>query len=311
MTIQQRDPNDLSVHPSLKEIPELTEDELKPIRSGMKQCGLIQPLLVDDHNRILDDHSRTLWLCAKKWQHKTVPVQVRTDDVDVLIIHSLVHRRHLSKSALAYLAEPRLQNAIKTAVHNYRQNLAKGQQIPVGSQELTGAPTIAQLAESLGLSESTLDRAREVRGLFKAHSKSMDFVVEGGPEDGSVVSCTLQAWFEPKILKAYAGGEHEGSRPLGLGAVISAIQGILATKDNKRIETRGQMELFERHFIKGSGNHYKYWHSMSATSRREALEKLAARAETMKPEDCMGAAEFYREIAKVYAGACRTGQQAK
>ena len=298
-------------HPSLKLIPELSQesDEFLALAATVKKTGFIRPLLVDEDGRLVDDHSRSLWRVAMRWQMKSVPVQlVKSADANLLIIHSLAHVRHLSKSAIAYLAEPQLQEAIKIAVLHYRQNLAKGQHFPSPLQAETGIPTIEQMALDLGISEDTLRRAREVRSLFKAHPQKRDFIVEGGEQDGNVVSCTFQEWYEPKILRAFAGGEHESSRPLGLGAVIAAIQGNLATKDKGRIETRGEMELFDRSFIKASGNHYKYWHSMNSTSREYALAKLAAKAEAMKPEDRDGAAEFYREVAKVYAGASRAGK---
>ena len=298
-------------HPSLKLIPELSQesDEFLALAATVKKTGFIRPLLVDEEGRLVDDHSRSLWRVAMRWQMKSVPVQlVKSADANLLIIHSLAHVRHLSKSAIAYLAEPQLQEAIKIAVLHYRQNLAKGQHFPSPPEAATGLPTIEKMAEDLGLSKDTLDRAREVRSLFKAHPQKRDFIVEGGEQDGNVVSCTFQEWYEPKILRAFAGGEHESSRPLGLCAVIAAIQGNLATKDKGRIETRGEMELFDRSFIKASGNHYKYWHSMNSTSREYALAKLAAKAEAMKPEDRDGAAEFYREVAKVYAGASRAGK---
>ena len=314
MKIKQRDPIEFKpgkVHPALKLIPELPQesDEFLALAATVKKTGFIRPLLVDEEGRLVDDHSRSLWRVALRWQMKSVPVQlVKSEDANLLIIHSLAHVRHLSKSAIAYLAEPQLQEAIKIAVLHYRQNLAKGQHFPSGPQDQTGLPTIEKMAEDLGLCRKTLDRAREVCSLFKAHPQKRDFIVEGGEQDGTVVSCTFQEWYEAKILRAFVGGEHESSRPLGLGAVIAAIQGILATKDKGRIETRGQMELFDRSFIKASGNHYKYWHSMNSTSREYALAKLAAKAEAMKPEDRDGAAEFYREVAKVYAGASRTGK---
>jgi hypothetical protein len=302
-------------HPSLKLIPELSQesDEFLALAATVKKTGFIRPLLVDEEGRLVDDHSRSLWRVALRWQMKSVPVQlVKSADANLLIIHSLAHVRHLSKSAIAYLAEPQLQEHIRISLERYRKNLAKGQYFSTppeaASDGGTNPPKLEQLAADLGFSKDTLDRAREVRSLFKAHPQKRDFIVEGGEQDGTVVSCTFQEWYEPKILRAFAGGEHESSRPLGLGAVIAAIQGNLATKDKGRIETRGQMELFDRSFIKASGNHYKYWHSMNSTSREYALAKLAAKAEAMKPEDRDGASEFYREVAKVYAGASRAGK---
>ena len=314
MKIEQRDPIEFKpgkFHPALKQIPELSQecDEFLALAATVKKTGFIRPLLVDEEGRLVDDHSRTLWRVALRWQLKAVPVQVvKSAEANLLLVHSLAHVRHMTKSAIAYLLLPVLENEVRAALAVHREKLAKGQYMTVvASGDNSGipeAPTLEKLCADLGFSKDMLDRARIVHAAF-LDKKSYSFTVIGGAGDGSVVECTLKDWFEPKILRTPHGGEHEQNRPLGLGGVISAIEGIKATKDKSRNETGGQMELFEKSFIKTSGSHYKYWHGMSAASRREALEKLASKADFMKPADCEGMAEFYREIAKVYAEAAK------
>ena len=298
--IEQRDPNEFKpgrFHPALKQIPELPQDseEFLALAAGVKKCGFIRPLLADEEGRLVDDHSRSLWRVALRWQLATVPVQVvPAAEAHLLVIHSLAHVRHLSKSAIAYLAEPQLQEAIKMAVHNYRQNLAKGQYSPSPLEAATGAPTIEKMAEDLGLSKDTLDRAREVRKLFKLHAEPRDFVVEGGERDGQVVNCTLQEWFEPRILTAFAGGEHEGARPLGLGAVIAAVEGILATKDKARPD-KNLSRLFKK-LLGGTENQLEFWNN----SQSEAIAELERRAAELEPEKCEALAAMHAQMAKIY-----------
>lgn len=293
---EYRDPASLHVHPELRALPELSEEELKHVRAGMQRAGLNQPLLIDDKNRILDDHSRTLWVCAKAWALKSVLVTVRaTEDVHILIIQGLAHRRHLTKSAIAYLAVPHLQPAFEAAHRKHLESLRKGQQIPVVSSETTGVKSGDELAEELGIGRNLLFEARKVRKAFE-DKKKYSFTVAGGPKDGEVVECTLREWFEPKILRSPIGGEHEANRPLGLGGVMAGIAGLAATKDVSR-QDRGQLELFTKNVL---GLSYKYWSKLSEKDRGTALEHAANQAASLDEEECDGLAEMHMALAKVY-----------
>jgi hypothetical protein len=252
LKIEQRDPNDFKpgkFHPALKLIPELANDsdEFLSLAAAVKKCGFIRPILVDGEGRIVDDHSRSLWRAAQRWQLTTVPVKVvPTEEASLALIHSLKDVRHMTKSAIAYLALPIMENEVKASLARHREKLAKGQYIAVvaggDNSGIPPAPTLDKLAEDLGICRDLLYRSRTVHTEFE--SKTIyTFDVVGGPADGSVKQCTLKEYFEPRILQSPAGGEHEQNRPMGLGAVISAIAGIRATKDQKRPDSRGQLEL--------------------------------------------------------------------
>ena len=247
--IVQRDPADLAghFHPLLKTIPPLaqTGEEFRAIKMGMKECGILSPLLIDSQNRILDDHSRTLLQCAQVWQLKAVPVQVCNDeDAALVAVHSLLHRRHLTKSALAYLAAPLLEVAFKAARQKRLKNLANHDSA-LSALSTEPLKTVDEMAEEFGLSRRFLFEAKEVHKRFEDPRKYR-FNMVGGSRDGEMVEMTLKEWFEPRILRSPIGGEHEQNRPLGLGAVIA---GIASVKENKRemFDPRScdQLELFK------------------------------------------------------------------
>jgi len=249
-SFELRDPAELAghYHPDLKSIPELAEDspEFLAIARGVQRCGIMQPLLVDEKGRILDDHSRTLLRCARRWQMKEVPVQVRESaDVHLLIIHSLAHRRQLTKSAIAYLAYPHLAPAFEIARINHLEKLRKGQCFPVVPEGTTGAKTVEELAVELGIGRTLFFEARDVHKKFE-DTRKYPRVVQGGPQDGADVELTLREWYEPRILRPPIGGEHENNRPMGLGAVIAGIASDRADikKGGPPKEDDRQLQLF-------------------------------------------------------------------
>jgi hypothetical protein len=248
--IELRDPADLigHYHPALRDIPELPDDspEFLAIASGMHKCGIIQPLLVDEKGRILDDHSRTLLRCARRWQCPEVPVQVRDSaDVHLLIIHSLAHRRQLTKSAIAYLACPHLDQAFNISREKGWENLKKGQFSPGVAAATAGPTTVENLAVLMGIERNLLFEARKVRKEFE-DTRKYPRTVMGGAQDGAEAELTLREWYEPLILRSPVGGEHESNRPMGLGGVIAGIASdrLAVRKGGPPRDADRQLELF-------------------------------------------------------------------
>lgn len=305
--IEQRDPAELRghIHPTLKTIPELDEksEEFLAIAAGMGQLGIRQPLQIDDAGRVLDDHSRTLLRCALRWQLKTVPVIVVPDpNVPLTIISGLAHRRHLTKSAIAYLAAGLIDQALTDAKHKHLKSLANTQDFPKGvSSETTNSyKTADEMASDLGIGRNLLFEARKVLELF-ADKKCYAFNLVGGSKDGSVMECTLKAWFEPRILKAPIGGEHEQNRPLGLGGVIAGIASVRQGDKGKFDPRSKQPELFSKQVIDACLNHVKQYQA----DKPAVLAALRKRAEELEPAQCDHLAEMYSTMAKIYASAAK------
>lgn len=290
-----RDPMELRghYHPALKLVPELPEEspEFLAIAAGVGQCGLIQPLLIDEQGRILDDHSRTMLRCAIRWQLKTVPVQVgNSDDIHLIIIHSLAHRRHLSKSAIAYLACPHLEPAFEHARQRKLKQIKENSVVSSGDY----FNTVEDMANALGIGRNLLFEAQRVHQAF-ADKKIYTFNVRGGAQDGEIVECTLKAWFEPKLLQPFVGGEHESNRPLGLGGILA---GIASVKEGNRgkfdPKQASQLDLFNRGFDQFISRALKLNHEAAAKNIRdwfssgeisdEEADRIEHLADTIKAE---------------------------
>ena len=300
LKIEQRDPAELRghIHPELKSVPELAEDSLEflAIAAGVGKTGMTEPLKLDADGRIIDDHSRTLLRCALRWQKKTVPtVTLAEANVPLLIICGLAHRRQLTKSAIAYLAAPLLNHAFAAARERHLENLRKGLISP-SSAEATTVKTVDELAQEIGVDRSVLFEARKVHELL-LDKKTYTFNVSGGAADGETVECTLKQWFEPRILRAPIGGEHEQNRPLGLGGVIAGIASVReGNKDAFNPKHASQLDLFDSGWNAFAGRALKLspdkmratlrdWFDKNAENySEEQLDQIADLGETIKTQ---------------------------
>jgi hypothetical protein len=299
--LQYRDPVTLSVHPAIKHIPALAEDDLKPIRAGMKYAGeSLAPIPIDDEGRILSDTGRTAWLCAKARQLKEVPVVINPSaEVHWISIRDLAHRRHLSKSAIAYLAVPHLQPALEAARMRKLENLRKSPENLEGSSGAFEAQTVAELAEELGLGEETLKRAIEVRKIFE-DKKVYTFYAPGCPDDG--VETTAKEFYEPRLLRAFVGGEHEHNRPIGLGGIIAGFATVKEGDKSKFAPKPRQTDFFGDLFSDQVGKFI----ALPEIKRTAALAVIRKSAEEMEPAECEQAAATLRSMAKIYADAAKS-----
>jgi hypothetical protein len=305
LNIQKRDPVHLKnkYTTALRRLPELPEDseEFRAIAAGLKKAGFIRPILIDENDCVIDDHSRTLLKAAIRWQLVEIPVQVcNSTDAPNLLLHSLIHVRHLSKSAIAYLAYPHLQPAIEASRLRRLENLRNSQQISEEPLSGSSSETIGDLAEQVGISSTLLKAAKQVHEAF-ADKKKYTFNVDGGAKDGAIEEVTLKEWYEPKLLQAYVGGEHEQSRPIGLGGILAGITAV-RTGDRAKFSPKGKQtdffaDLFTRDIQK--------FNALPELKREAAMSVIEKTAEQMTPQECEAAAETLRAMANVYAAAAK------
>ena len=303
--IQLRDPQHLKnkYQPALRRLPELPDGSEKflAICAGLKKTGFIRPILVDETDNVIDDHSRTLLRAALRWQLKEVPVQVRSSqDAPMVRIHSLAHVRHLSKSAIAYLAVPDLQPALEAARAHKLEMLRKGQEIPVGKSVADGTQTLEDLATELGISKYMLTMAVQVRKAFE-DKKTYTFNVAGGAKDGACVESTLKDWYEPKILQAYVGGEHEQNRPMGLGGILAGITAVREGDKSKFAPKPKQGDFFGDLFA----DHIHKLNGLTEAKRAAALAVIQTNAQELPAEECLAAAATLKSMAKIYESAAK------
>jgi len=197
----------LRPHACLRHIPEWPDNGPRQtaLRREMEASGLCQPIQITEKHEIVDPDSRERWRAARSLQLPGIPVAiVPQEQVSTAYLNALVQRRHLTKSAIAYLAFPQLQNALDEARDRRFKMLEKAND---SRSELSSLPkNIEELAEAIGINRHFIFDAKKVHALF---AKDPAF----------------KAQMEPRLLAEPIGGEHEQNRPIGLGAVIAGFEG--------------------------------------------------------------------------------------
>lgn len=326
-TTQLFDTAHVTIHPQLKAIPALAKDspEFIAIALGVRESGFVTPLICDMQHRVMDDHSRTLLEVARRWQILEVPIVIRpVDEAPQIALHSLLHRRHLSKAALAFLAYPLVKPAFEHArkwrlalVGMTNEERKKGSiarsmldqkwaNNPEFSADLeeTAYRNPADYAERLGVSKSYLEKAQEVHKIFEADSRKYTVQVFGGPADGSLQELTLREYFTPRILAPYWGDEHEQHKPMGLTAVLKAIPSL--REDPQKYNPHGrdnQMELFTGAALMPL-KRWDSWSALDPAGKKKGWEAIEAELDKLSEEEAEEfaaraeeAREFYGQLA--------------
>lgn len=166
------DPADLKVHPALKHVPEWANDDPDFIAlvDDVRARGIDQPLICFD-DMIVDGRHR--WRSAKRLHLKEVPtVQCAEAEIHAIILGSMLHRRHFTKSALAYLAYPLMADAWEEA--KKRQASKQFGKPATGSTISVLPKSVAELAEQCGFSRVLFFQARDIHDIFTAKPKLRD-----------------------------------------------------------------------------------------------------------------------------------------
>jgi len=305
MEIEYRDPQQLKkmLAPALKRIPVLPADDQERIRAALMQTGsILDPVRLDADGRVATDHGRTLVLAACDLGVKEVQVAVTDLDSASLILDELTTRRHFTKSAIAYLAYPLLETAWKASKIRRVSNLMPGNKVgakmsenpnvsrksPEATIENLPTRTIEEFAAEHGVERNLLFEAQKVHELFEENEgREFNFVVVGGKQDGELVPSTLRDWFEPLILRSPIGGEHERSRPMGLGAVVAAcgfkISGKNFTGEQRPSHSYDAEEYWVKH-VTGFQAGFNHWGKIPEKTKYAASRMWEGTLKTLPEE---------------------------
>jgi len=244
-------------HFCIRHIPEWPDNSARmmALRRELQTTGLCPPIQMTAKHEIVDPDSRDRWRAARMLQLTSIPVAFIADGEESNACAStLAHRRHLTKSALAYLIFPLVEPMLKQARARAIKMLQKGNDLPSGFETPT-AKSVVEIAAQYGIENTLFKDAKKVHAIFAADPQ-------------------FKAQMEPRILQEAIGGEHEQNRPVGLGAVIAGYEG-KQLEDTSRAD-RSQLELFGR-AVKAF--------SFRSRGLDEAAARKAVRAEFEKLSD--------------------------
>lgn len=287
---------ELTSHSLAKRLPGWSKEDARFIAlvEDMRENGIRTPWRVDREGHVLEDQD--VLKAAKQLQIRQVPVIRTEEEPAAAIVGALVHRKHYSKGALAYVCYPLLKDAHAAALRRRIQNLKKGE--ARSSTESTIGKT-EDFCESLGFGRDQFFKAKQAHEIFDKRDKeiaeweaanpaaaglhaakkanSMEAKITGRPED-------LRAIYEPKLLN----GE------MALGAMLAGIGGLEATKGKPR-EDYGQLELFSEAW-ETLEKRFVYWNKMGDAEKNMIAPRIRKVVEGMP-------ADLRKEFAKALKAA--------
>ncbi len=296
---EYRDPQDLSVHPALKNQPRLAQAHptMLAMRREMKRRGednQSRAILVTPENEIVD--GRHWWWNAKALAWKQVRVEVVAEnEVNAVIMATLVNRRHYSKGQLAYIVAPMVENVFKEAKCRMlaAQNNNAASSFALGAKGSDETPET--IAASMGISYRVLAQAQEIHEYFKVDATKRTMTDR---DDVTEKGVTLREFFEPRILLE-EDPEAPRTRAYGLGAVLAGIKALLNMEGKQTPHGGGRPQNIQKQlnlFTDALGdfkNKFSYWQKWEPETRQAALNELPPVVEKM-PDDLL--AEFAKAI---------------
>jgi hypothetical protein len=273
------DPSELTIHPAAKKLPSMAKDDERFIWliDSIRERGINQPLQADSEHRVLDGRERLK--AAKQLQLKAVPVIIRDGDSATLILDAILHRKHYTKGALAYLAFPLFASALEESKKRRLENLKNAENAPFSRSSPSGL-SAEDIAEKCGVGRSLFFQAGQLHKLFRESDKAIEEWEMANPHGGEGRPDDLRARFEPEILMQPVGGEKRHIR--GLGDIIAGIAGMNSTK-GQPLQKPLQLDLFEDawHDLKTRAG---YWERFDERTKFEARQVIYKTVREMPDE---------------------------
>lgn len=249
----------------LQRLPGIWSDnspEMLGLAEDVLAHGIHEPLVVMETDHDGSDYPGYVFLIDGRHRLQAarlaglteVPVIYRpAEEAADIILSTLVHRRHYSKGALAYLSYPIVADKLKNATHGGARRSRPTESV---------LNTLDSVAASLGLSSDTLLQARGVHDMFRR-------------------SPSLKEEFEPRIL----------SGEIGLGACLAGLRGKETTEGGRRsapdylgINAKGEIcGLLPKSLVTMS-NGFQTWGDLDAEARALFRQKFVELLDSAPPE---------------------------
>jgi hypothetical protein len=273
----------LTIHPAAEALPmpAVEDPASRAIVASICDLGRVLEPLKICQGRVVDGRIRLRGALAAGLPVAPV-TEITEAEVAEVILHTLLARRHYTKSALAYLGFPLFETALAESRKRRLANLRSapldakpGTPIPESksvvsaskprsSTQWTIGETAEELADALGVSRSLFFMAREVRKKFAT-----------GPK-------ILRDTWEPKLL----------SGELSLGEVQQAVSGKLAALDGQTNPKNDPQQLLFDLFRTATAR-FGRWSALSPAQRKAATQKFRDEFLPSLPPDLLEEVESF------------------
>ena len=294
MKIETRNLEDLTIHPVVKNLARLSDDEMLGWRRSLKWLGEenVPPIFITAENKIVDGRHR--YWCARKLGWKTIPVAVVADnEIGKIVVGSLAARRAYSKAQIVFILAEFVDPALNRAAQLAGLKIGKNANVsPLRTDSQPWLLSTSELAEIIGVSCRIVGQALEVRELFKADQTRRTMTDRNGVVEKDV---TFEEFFTPRIIRS-EDPEAPRTRAYGLGAVLAGAKAIIQMEHRADVRPHGggrtekigrQLELFND-ALHDFQNKFIYWEKWDADARTEAVKAFEPVVEHM-PKDLLTA----------------------
>lgn len=210
--IEMRIPQQLLRHPKLLELPNppVTLQETEALKKDLRSRGFLDPIKITEAGYVVDGwHRRNAAIDL----YQEVPCVIVDDhEVVEIAMAGLLLRRHLTKSARAYIAVPMMAMTKEERLAKIRQNLS---QVVDTAQSALSAHrgnglSLEDIATSIDVGRRYVYMAEEVHKLLAVHSEFRPMVEKSLFCEGAGLG-GIKAGLESRI-DAKKRGEHGGKR---------------------------------------------------------------------------------------------------
>ncbi|HBE68736.1 MAG TPA: hypothetical protein DDW52_11375, partial [Planctomycetaceae bacterium] len=152
---------EMEFHPAADLFPVMSESEFEALKKDIAENGLQQSIVVR-HGKIIDGRHRVR-ACNElgyDWSYHLVEYDDEEMDEVSIALSLNMHRRHLSQSQLAMVAD-KVRGIYDEEAKERKKRKPKS--VPVNSPEQKAGDSRDKAAETVGVSGSLADAARTVR----------------------------------------------------------------------------------------------------------------------------------------------------
>jgi hypothetical protein len=270
-------PKDLTPHALTAHQPWMGAARFELFAAALREEGIHEDLLITPSGEIANGRHR--WKSFNVPAHRSqacLPCRVVAEGVvPQIILDTTIQRRHLSKSARAFIALDLIGEAVRLAEEQRKKKLKTGTHLsrePINRVTGKEGSPLQQLATLLDISTDMLTLARNTERLFTKSDELLtkwremnpepteqwenrdperwadwaDFRVrylldvgfQGNPQSGEAAAVIPEDYREIYTARLFSDADADDAEgPMSLGAINKALGGIFATKGKQRPDT--------------------------------------------------------------------------
>lgn len=299
----------LTPHPALLGLPEMPaqSDELKSFAADVAREGVLPvPAIITPSGRIADGRDRVKVCAAADLDVPCVvtPRELTDDEVIMISARCTQHRKHFTAGQIAFMYYPKLEQAHQAAIAAHEAWIHSDK----GTSAAAEVPprTTQQLADDLGVSRDTFDRAATIHDLLAQYAgKLFKFAPLTLRNLGlnEKKKHPLEAVFVPAITRRH--------KPVGLGAAHAGMRDMIETQypakggpkakgGGKTISQDKQLQLFTRVW-EDECVRWEYWEQFDTEQREAHWETLKESLGELTVERRQAMLDYHKRLVKTLA----------